>query len=222
MDALLDHRYEPRDYHRKKPRWYHTAMIDWMMANPGRPLSELAAHVNRKLPTVSAIVRSDLFQAALAQRKREFSAAQDARVREKLTEVTVSSLDTILKVLETKKDKVPLGELTTLANSTLQRLGYGVPQSGPTVQMNNYNGGVQQIATPVSAEELQDARIALRQNQQRIASTAVPPPSPGGEAIAGGSTAPLDVEYIEVQEKGAAPAPGQEEGDSVAPALRKT
>jgi len=185
----------PRSYHRKNPRWYHTHIIDWMMANPNGKLSDCAAFVGKKLPTLSAIIRSDLFQAALEKRKREFSSTQDLIIKQKLTQVSVASLDMILDVIDKKKSSIPLETLNTVADGALKRLGYGLEQKPqPGVQVNIQNNSV---AVPVSASELDAARSLMRQHQQKIASGHLPPLSPGGpDSVSAAGAAPLEGEIL--------------------------
>lgn len=159
----------PREYHRTRPRWYHSHIIDWMMANPGGKLEDCAKAVNRSTGTLSAIIRSDMFQAALAHRKQQYSATQDLLLTKKITEVAMASLDTILGVLETKKGAIPLETLNTVADGALKRLGYGVEKLPAPVQLNVQNNNTT-INAPVTTSELEAARSLMQSHQQRIAS----------------------------------------------------
>jgi hypothetical protein len=145
--------------------WYYTAIIDWMIANPGRPLSECAKYVGRTQTTLSIIINSDMFKAALAQRKAEFQAQHDFSLIEKTTKVAHASLDAILTTLEKKKDAVPLDRLQQISDSALGRLGYGAKPLTQAVQVNNFNGP-SQVFAPVSSNDLAEARMALRQFQE--------------------------------------------------------
>ena len=157
----------PAKSHKTKMLWYFDAIIDWMIANPGRPLYECAAHVNRTPTTISAIVNSDMFKAALAARKVTFQAQHDLGLIEKTTKIANASLDAILEHLDKKRDKIPLNTLTELSDSALTRLGYGVtPLTPPMVQNNQVNNTVVVQATP---EDLEIARMALRQVQANAA-----------------------------------------------------
>lgn len=157
----------PAKSHKTKMLWYFDAIIDWMLANPGRPLYELAAHINRTPTTVSAIINSDMFKAALAARKATFHAQHDFGLIEKTTKVAHASLDAILEHLDKKRDKIPLDTLKDLNDSALTRLGYGVgAQTPPLVQNNTQNNTVIVQATP---EDLEVARMALRQVQANAA-----------------------------------------------------
>ena len=147
---------------RTKMMWYYSAIIDWMIANPGRPLSECAKHIGRGQNTLSTIINSDMFKAALAQRKAEFQMRHDLSIIEKTTKVAHASLDAILESIEKKRDKIPLDALREISDSALSRLGYGTtPAANPGVVVN-----VQQnVVAPVSAQDLAEARMALRQVQ---------------------------------------------------------
>jgi hypothetical protein len=150
--------------YRTKMLWYYSAIIDWMIANPGRPLSECAAHIQRTPSTLSIIINSDMFKAALAQRKAEFQMHHDVGLIQKTAQVANASLDALLLALDKKKDAVPLDTLREISNDALTRLGYGTQKSSPgmTVQVN---GGNATIFTAVSEQDLQEARMALRQVQ---------------------------------------------------------
>lgn len=209
---------EPRSYHRKNPRWYHSHIIDWMMANPNGKLEDCAKFVGKTQATLSAIIRSDMFQAALAQRKAQYAARQDLVLTEKLTEVSIASLDTILDVIKTKRQAIPLDQLNSVADGALKRLGYGVEKPGAATNVQvNVSNQPQQVVVPVALADLEAARQLARQNQQRIAST---PSSPSLAAEAGGSAALIEAEIL--ADLGAGQAKGPEEGEAVAPAPVRT
>ena len=105
--------------------WYYDAIIDWMIANPGGRLADCAAYVGRSQTTLSIIINSDMFKAALEARKASFRAQHDLSIIEKTTKVAYASLDAILEHIEKKKDKVPLDQLKAVSDSALDRLGYG-------------------------------------------------------------------------------------------------
>jgi hypothetical protein len=198
----------PRSFHRKRLVWYYSAIIDWMMANPGGKLEDCANYVGKKPTTLSAIIRSDMFQAALDKRRRESALVQDMILKEKLTRVAAASLDTVLAVLETKKTAIPLETLTEVSDSALKRLGYGVetPQSAVQVNVNQTN---QTVSLPVSQAELLEARNLMRQHQQQIASHPTPPPEATVLSPAHAAS-PIEAEILP-PEKGAALVNGKDE-----------
>lgn len=169
-------------------RWYYDAIIDWMIANPGRPLYECASHVHKHPNTIYAIVKTDMFKAIYAQRREEFRLMHDIGIIEKTSRVAHASLDAMLSTLEKKKDAVPLGLLKDITDSALDRLGYGTK---PTASGNSVTVNVSQqaIMAPVSASDLEEARRVLRQVQAQQ-------PSSGLEASPMGSR-PLTSEVPE-------------------------
>lgn len=169
----------------KKFAWYYDAIIDWMVANPGRPLSECAAHVNKSQPWLSTIINSDMFKAALARRRETFSTTHDSLLQEKLTRVAMQGLDIILDKMEKKRDTIPMSQLHTITDTAIQRLGYGVKSPTPGVQVN-VGVGVQTpaIPVPVSASDLAAARSALRSAEQMKAL-----PAPAAEVLEPGPDA---------------------------------
>lgn len=143
-------------------RWYYASIADWMLRNPGRPMSECAAHINRHPNTVSMIVNSDVFKSYFAQRRREFTAEHDAQLTQRLGDVAMKSMDCILEQIDKKKDTLRLDVLTELMGSSLEKLGFGKPNA-PTVQVNNLvDASTHQVAVAVSPEALREAREALR------------------------------------------------------------
>lgn len=181
-----------RPYHRANERWYHFHMIEWMITHPNGDLGDLAKHVGKARSTISAIVRSDMFQAALRARKAELAQQNDLVLTQKLTEVAVAGLDTILGVINKKKDNLPLETLNEVTDGALKRLGYGIEQKpGANVQVNV--AGNAQIEVPISQSDLEEARLALRQHQQTRAaqSTPLPPMDAPSEAGAAADLGPL-------------------------------
>ena len=185
----------PRAYHKKNPRWYHTHIIDWMMANPGGSLADCALFVGKTQPTLSAIIRSDLFQAALEKRKAEFSNVQDLIIKKKLTQVSIASLDMILDVIDKKKSTIPLESLNEVADGALKRLGYGLETKQSPVQVNIQNNSV---AVPVSAAELDSARTLMKQHQNKIA---------GGDVLGNHAPKTIEADVVTIQEDALPPGP---------------
>lgn len=202
----------PRPYHKQRARWYHSAIIDFMISHPGCKNSEIALHVGKAEGTISAIVRSDLFQAALRHRQRQVSEMQNLIITDRVTKVAVASLDTILAVIEKKKDTLPLETLNEVADGALKRLGYGVEASKPAVQVNVQTNN--NVVAPITLEELNAGRELMKQHQERIAAS---PSSSSPTAIGPGVASPstgieafIEADFVEV--KGAAPVNSSGEG----------
>lgn len=146
----------------KKMNWYYDSIIDWMLTNPGQPLSQCAAHVSKSQSWLSQIINTDMFKAALASRRESFNLQHDLQIIDKTQRIAQAGLDAILTTLETKKDKVPISELREVTDSALGRLGYGTKKEPAA---NTTNVAVQ-VVVPVSQVDLEEARMALRQVQQ--------------------------------------------------------
>lgn len=149
---------------RTKMLWYYSRIIDWMIAHPEGLLRDCAKFVGVTQPTLSVIINSDMFKAALDQRKREFQMHHDIGLVEKTTKIAHASLDAILETLVKKKDGVPIQDLKEISESALGRLGYGVkPAPQVSVHVGNNNT---QVVLPVSQQDLLEAREALRTVQE--------------------------------------------------------
>lgn len=147
-----------------KMLWYYSRIIDWMIANPGHPLKECAEMIGRTPTTLSMIINSDMFKAALAERKAEFQMSHDMGIIERTTKIATASLDAILTTIEKKRDAIPLETLSAVSNTALERLGYGIksaPPAGTTINAQNAT-----VFLPASPQDLQEARMALRQVQE--------------------------------------------------------
>jgi hypothetical protein len=148
-------------------RWWYSAIADWMLEHPGRPMTECAAYLKKAPSTVYAITASDTFREYFARRRSEWSQTHDQVLTQKLTSVTELALDSLLGQLEKKRDQIPMNIVKDLAVSGLDRLGFG-PKTTPAVNVNvQQNDNRQQIAIAVTASDLEEARIALRRVEQR-------------------------------------------------------
>jgi hypothetical protein len=182
--------------------WYYSAIIDWMVANPGRPLRECAQYIGRTQTTLSIIINSDMFKAALAQRKAEFQNMHDIGLIQKTTRVANAGLDAILDSLEKRRDKIPLADLNTVTEGALSRLGYGTkPAAGVTVNV----GTTTNVVLPVSSADLEVARMALRQVQANSAKAL-----PAAETVAPEQVQEAEFVTIEQEAMSSAPTPSND------------
>lgn len=191
-----------RSVQRKRMLWYYSAIIDWMVANPGRPLRECAQYIGRTQTTLSIIINSDMFKAALAQRKAEFQNMHDIGLIQKTTRVANAGLDAILDSLEKRRDKIPLADLNTVTEGALSRLGYGTkPAAGVTVNV----GTTTNVVLPVSSADLEVARMALRQVQANSAKAL-----PAAETVAPEQVQEAEFVTIEQEAMSSAPTPSND------------
>lgn len=190
--------------HRTRPLWYHESIMDWMIANPDKPLKELANFIGKSPSTVSMIVNSDMFKAALSRRREEYRLHHDLGIIQKQTRIAHASMDAILSTLEKKRDTIPIQELREISDSALARLGYGTEPASAPVNVNVNNQAT--VVVPVTAQDLAEARMAFRQVQEL--KRALPAPRPPDV---------IEAKPMLEQDSGAEPAP-RDEGESHAPA----
>lgn len=173
-------------------RYWYVAIIDWMLANPGRPLKECAAELGRAEGTIYMITETDLFRTHFAQRRAAFTQAHDSELRTKMTALASKSLDILTEVVDKKRDAIPVAHLTNIATSALDRLGYSPnkPAAAPGVTVN-LPGSNPTLVTSISREELEEARTAMRlaqQNRAQIPLISQVLPLPEKEAVSADSS----------------------------------
>lgn len=154
----------PSNPYASRWRWWYAAISDAMIANPGATNTDIALSLGKAANTISMIANTDLFRDYHAQRRQEFQKSHDFILSSKLGRVAEKGLDLLLEVMETKRTSVPLAQLVAITNSSLENLGYGpkAPAQAP-VQVNVH----QQVAVPISAGALEEARDALRRAEAK-------------------------------------------------------
>lgn len=145
---------------RKSFRWWYDAIIDWMLANPGKTQVECAKHFGKAPNTIHMIVTSDLFRARFAQRRAEVNAELRDQIVDKTARVASKALDVIHERLVDNPASVPLSLANDIMGKTLDRLGFGQPAISPHQQVNV------QVNVPVSRDVLDAARSDIRQIEQ--------------------------------------------------------
>jgi hypothetical protein len=155
-------------------KWWYAAIADWMIANPGRPLCDCAKDIGRAQNTVYLIAQTDLFKAHLAERRSEWEARHDTGLRQRLHAVAESSLDVLLDTIDKKRDTLGAEQLTTIATSALDRLGYSPQKSTPLgVQVNLPGSHQTMVVAPIDPAALEEARSAMRLAQSRRAAVPI-------------------------------------------------
>ena len=147
-----------------KMAWWYWALLDEIVKNPSITPRALAAHFHVSEVTIRLVTSSDMFKANLESRMKNNSAYLDLAIRQQAAENALKGLQLQHKIMETKQQTLPLDQLTSMVDKTLERLGYGVRNSGVTV---NASGGQTQVVVPVSLSDLEAARKALRVSEQQ-------------------------------------------------------
>jgi hypothetical protein len=158
-------------------RWWYTAISDWMIRNPGKHMKDCAAELQKHPNTISMITNTDMFREYHSQRQAEWRERHDFGLRQKLTMVADKSLDILLDQLDKKQDQIPIGMVKSTVTDALDRLGY-LPsaQSGPAVNVNIDNSQ-KAVTVQVSANDLAEARMAMRQAEESRRGSSLGPPA---------------------------------------------
>src|SRR4029077_4304076 len=119
------HGKDPKNPYQGRWRWYYPGIADWIIRHPEGKLSDCAKDMNKAYGTIAFIVRTDLFQEYLAQRRAAWQKDHDFTIISKVTRVAEKSLDLLLDKMEKQADKIPMQLITEVATSSLDRLGYG-------------------------------------------------------------------------------------------------
>lgn len=133
----------------KKMNWWYWAFIDWMVANPDCTMKDAALQFNVHVQTLYIIKNSDSFKRHFNQRVREVSGGVTEQVVDALGDIASKSaalaeltIDTLADRVATKGRDLQVNELTSIADLTLKKLGYGIeaqPSGGVTVNILSAN-----------------------------------------------------------------------------------
>lgn len=163
-----DKKFQPRTGSRiqKLSNW-HESLSDWLIANPGRKLSEAAAAFNVTPSWISSVLNSDLFKEYHKKRHDEHAERVSVETQDRLRAVTDLSLEAIAKRIEDSETAIPMQELRETAAMALKASGYGMPKAAPnTIVQNNFAVGKAELEESrklmrAKAEVLEDERPAL-------------------------------------------------------------
>jgi hypothetical protein len=153
---------------RKPMRWWHDGIIDDLLVHPLDTMDVRAKRLGYSSEYLSIILNTDMFKAAYEKRRVDFNSTMAQAISNKASEVAIKGLDVLLETLETKRGSIPFAVISETVDKTLNRLGYGVKPGGTPIVNVNANGPVA-IGVTVSAEQLAEARQALRAAEQQKA-----------------------------------------------------
>lgn len=160
----------------KKLSWWHESVIDWMLLNPDKTLTQCAEAFNVTLPWLSRVTNSHLFKERLALRRREHAQDVSYTVIEKLEDLANLGVEALVERVVSERDTMPIAELRQTTEMALASIGYttkragagAAPAAGPTnVQVN-----------VVSADVLKEAAAAWTTLSQQAVIPAAPLPAP--------------------------------------------
>jgi hypothetical protein len=177
-----------------------------MISEPQRNLKDFADDFRVTPAAIYLITSSDLFKAHLAQRRADLQERIDGGISQALSGIALKSIETVGKIIETKGEAIGITAAVDVMDKTLGRLGYGPKADrGPSVAVQvNGNHASTQVVIPVSPQDLDDARRALRlQESQRRIPLEIPPAEGGSyrqkipkveEVLSGEALPPLSEE----------------------------
>jgi len=129
-------RWEPQ-----KINHLHEQMMDWMLANPQRPLKEMAPVFNVSVPFIYMLVNSALFQQELNRRHAELWGEIRVELKDKLQAAAHASLDKVLDALQAPECTSDFA--LSAMDKVTSKLGYGPARGAaggqapaPPVQVN--------------------------------------------------------------------------------------
>lgn len=145
-----------------KVNWWHQRLCDWMLANPDLNIKDAATVFNCHYQTLYIIKNSDSFKLYFQQRSNELTGgvqgemlAAMCSLPEKIGALADLTIDALSDRVASKGRDLGVQELTSLADMTLKRLGYGAAKGGDTnVTVNNLS---------VSAEAVARARARMEE-----------------------------------------------------------
>lgn len=162
LEMSGERKYGPRTY-----QWWWEALVDWMIANPGKPVYHAATEFGKSVNYIYAVTSSDMFKERYNERRAAIAQGLNEQILEKTARVAVKGLDLIHDRLASQDvSKTKLETLTEVTDSALKALGYGVPR-GPSVVVNN-NNSAQVIETAASPATLLEARKRIRETQAPV------------------------------------------------------
>ena len=112
----------------------HSAIADWLIANPGKgQLGKCAAVFDYTRSWLSTLIHQDAFQAMLKHKQGVAFQEVIIPLHEKIAGVAHAGIEKLGEILETTQDERLVREIT---RDSLQNLGYGASTKGPTVQID--------------------------------------------------------------------------------------
>lgn len=151
----------------------HEQIINWLILNPGASMRQCADTFGYTQSWLSTLIRSDLFQAALAERQMAVAARVVATIPQKLAAVTEIALDKLADMVGTSEDQ---DFILDAADKALHRMGYA-PQSSrnPAGSPSQFSPGglnIQQNNFVINASDLEEARALMQTSAAQLAANA--------------------------------------------------
>lgn len=137
-------------------REWHEQVMDFILLNPRATYEEIAQAFQSSAQSIGCIVRSDLFQARLRERREGRNMKVEDRIFAKLNKLAETTVDALTERIEQEKKALGIADIRDTAELALHTLGYGKPAQTKAAQDVNLQVVV------VSRDELAEARQIMR------------------------------------------------------------
>jgi hypothetical protein len=128
----------------------HLAIMDFMIANPERKLSEVAQEFGYTQPWLSTLIHSDVFQKGFRERRRNWETVHDGRLSSRLMGIAEKALGRMEDLMDGEGESAPSARTVTevgkLALTSLGFIGGSKQEAAPAVTVNNNFVTAQDIA----------------------------------------------------------------------------
>lgn len=131
----------------------HVQIVNWLLANPEKPLAACAAQFGYTQSWLSQVIHSDCFQAYLEERQIELFGDVRLSVRDRIIGLAHESLRRLAERVAVEPD---LDKINNAADTALKALGYGAKPAMPStlVQQQQVVVGTVDAKTLAAAREL--------------------------------------------------------------------
>lgn len=163
--------------------WWYDTLIDWMLSNPGRTFREMGTVFGKSPSTLSLIVRSDLFQARLAQRRAAMMRELQSRLIDQTTGVAGKALALVSEKLSLNAPRISVVDAMEIADRAMTRLGYGA-ESAPNTNVS--------VSLSVDPSVLREAQARLRAAEKTYSAPSSRTPDGLAKNLLGGPVAAGD------------------------------
>lgn len=139
----------------------HDAIMDYLLTNPGAPLSEVAGHFGLTQAWLSTVIHSDAFQAVLKEKREMVFQGTVMPLREKIVGVAHLGVEKLGEALENASAVSDKEFIADTTDSILKNLGFSPKSAPPSLQQNVQNNNF----FTVDKETLADARKKMKEAQ---------------------------------------------------------
>ena len=135
----------------------HHAIMDYMLANPGLPLSAVADHFHVTQPWLSTVINSDVWRERYADRRNLMDQRLSESITNKLGTLADKSLDHLDQALD--DEEISVREKHEIAKTALTALGFLGNVSKPVINGQPSAQPAPTVSIAISAVQQANARM---------------------------------------------------------------